>query len=630
MTNFAPAYDEIQEWLSAAVLELGSDAGCYHIRSRTGDRIICQAVTDGLRASHLSYGLDLSDCPAVRQVLSTGRPLAIDNAATDLRVAQVARQQFRLQSILYQPVRIRGALESIAIFSYRRPHAWTEEEVSRSQHLAASLEQSLDRIALRPRAFHSPYELMLSAVPGIVNLVDENLLTQATSQSVDQRRDLDGQPTAVSVDELIRDSDRGHELRQAMLDLFGGERQHFHGIFETSQGSWWLNVRAVPRTDRDDALAVVHVQPLPPTNGLVFLDEERNRLEALGRIASSVAHEVNNALQHIGLSLAEMQGPTNPEERAAIHAATERASRVTSQLLTFARRAPSQFQRMELADFLSRSLELARRSVGGEHVVNLRLRGRAEVRLDLKKMELLLINLCRNAADASPVGSDVTLECGIERRGAREFGYVAVIDRGKGMPLTVAATIGELQTSTKPEGLGAGIGLAVVKQVADDHGGEVVASPEEGGGTRVSVYLPLDETVGPATEAEPAPLDDRTHILIVEDENVIAMLVARNLERQGHRTERCSSLESAKTFFDADPSWADLAIVDLQLGDGTGLEFFDHARTRRPDLRFVAVSGFAERESVLAFSRAGWPVIPKPFRTSELAAAVESLLAQGN
>ncbi|MEO0603076.1 MAG: ATP-binding protein, partial [Myxococcota bacterium] len=623
VSRIAPLYDDIHDWLTHAVRELRTDAACFHLRSRVGDRLVCQAVTDGLKATHLSYGLDLTGCPAVSEVLQTGEPLAIDNAATDARVAQVARERFGLRSLLYQPVRIAGAFEAVAIFSLRRPHVWAPKQVEQSKRLTRTVQEQLERARIGTRAPLTPQELMLSAVPGMVSLVDEELMALATTQSVDQGRTLEDQSAAVSIDELLRDSDRGHELRRALRDVLSGDLDRFQAMVETTHGQWWVHLRAIPPHPATlrKTLAVVHVQPLPETTSALLVHEERTRLQALGRIAGTVAHEVNNALQHIQLGIAELEGQARAEELDTIAAATQRAGRITSQLLTFARRAPSHFESLDLSEFVSREFELARRSVGSDHLVSLRLRGRVRVRIDVKKMELVLINLCRNAAEASPRGSEITVECGVERQGDHELAYLAVVDPGQGMPPAIANTIGELQASTKPEGLGAGIGLAVVKQVADDHGGKVSATSGASGGTRVAVYLPLDGPK-PRPEATPAPADDGVRVLIVEDEAVVARLVARTVGALGHETECCSSLASARAFFDADPLWPQLVLLDLKLGDGTGLEFFEHARVIRPDLRFVVTSGFAEREAILEFSRAGFPILTKPFSRDDLRNAV--------
>lgn len=469
---------------------------------------------------------------------------------------------------------------------------------------------------------------MLAALPGVVGLVDEDLLTQQVSQVVNQRSDLSPQAAAVSVAELISDSDRGHEFRVALTDIMAGNLDKFEALMRTGSSVWWVHARALQVADEGDesVMALVQITSMPDVDGTLQIVEERTRLEALGRIAGSVAHEVNNSLQSISLVCYELQESGDVALVEDILHATERAGYTTSQLLTFARQAPSQFSAVGLADFLTDRMPLIRRSVGSNHYVGLQLRANAPVRLDPRQIELALVNLCRNAADASPLGSQVTLVCGAERRGVSEWGYLAVIDQGEGMPSSVADNIGRFQASSKPEGLGAGIGLSVVKQVADNHSGEVVVDTPAGGGTKVALYLPLHAASSGSASADEAPRS-AARVLIVDDEVKICRMIERALAREGLQTESCSSLRSAMTFFDQASTWPTLVILDMKLGDGSGLTFFEHARSVRADLPFIAISGYAERRTTLALARADCPLLSKPFTMNELLTAVRRALS---
>lgn len=632
----ALAYDALRVWLEDATKTLRAGGGCFHLRSRCGRRIVCQAVTNAVKSTHLSYGLDLTGCPAIQQVLDSGEPLPIDHAAVDLRVAQVARERFGLKSILYQPVRFGGRPEAVAIFHHRRPHPWSSDEVETSRELARAFESEIASRRLRlHEVIHADlYEAMVAAIPGVLSLVDDQLLTFASSRSVRQDLPLEAQSAALSVDELLADSDRGHELRAALQDIVAGDLGHYEGLFTTANGRWWVHARptflnesarpAVTVEARSIATLGVHVQPLPPeTPKALLASEERNRLEALGRIAASVAHEVNNALQLIRFTVDEMSAEVEAAERESIRAAAERAAGMTAQLLTFARRAPARLESTDLADFVTRQLSLARRSVGADHAVGLRLTGHPVVRLDARKMGLVIINLCRNAAQASPAGSAVDIEVGLARREGSEWGYLAVLDNGPGMPNEVVENLGQFQRSSKPDGLGAGIGLAVVKQVADEHGGLFIVEPRPEGGCRAAVLLPVE----PVARGE--GVDDagvRPRVLIVEDEQSLARVMARRIQRLGGQSRAATSLQSAITAFDEAPEWPDLLLLDLTLPDGRGLELFRHARAARPSLPVLAVSGFAEREDLLELARADAAFLAKPFGAAELEAAIHEVL----
>ena len=622
-----PVYDEVHEWLTRTVNRLGVDGGCFHLKSCAGDRIVCQAITNAYAATHLSYGLDLTDCPAITQVFETGESLAIDDAAGDTRVAQVARERFGLKSILYCPVTLTGRRDAVAVFSFKRPHSWAEGEGRLAEDAVRALQTKLTRVELPAAVNSSSYELMLGAVSGLVSIVDRNLLTLGTSSAVASGLDVEHQSNGISVDELLKDSDRGHELRSALTAIVNGDLDRFQGLFRTTNGIWWVHARGAPSNGRTgpSRLAVVHAQPLPAASGTVVVKEEQNRLQALGRIAGTVAHEVNNALQQIGMNVEEIDSDAHRSQRDAIQMATRRAARVTSQLLTFARRAPSEFVRVELTELVGQRLDLARNSVGSDHYVSLRLRGRAHVLADIRKIELALINLCRNAADASPAGTDVIIEAGMQRRDGQEWGVLAVVDVGSGMPPDVANSLGELQMSTKAEGLGSGIGLAVVKQVADEHSGQVVISTGDiGTGTRVAVFLPM---VGADLNQGTDSGEGGTRILVVDDEVDIARLVSRSMNSKGYRTRSCSSLSAARALFDEEPDWAELVIFDINLGDGNGVDLFAHARAVRSDLRFLAISGFADHDTAVPLARANCRLLSKPFTPDQLLAEVERVLA---
>lgn len=395
----APAYDQLTRWLEDAADRVGATGGCFHLRSREGQRIICQAVTRSVRATHLAYGLELSDCPAVLEALETGRPVAVDDAALDLRVAQIARERFGLKSVLYQPVRIGSSAEAIAIFHHRSPHRWTEEAIAAASAAALEAERILEpsMLGLVQGPSSNLAEAMLSAVPGVTSLIDEGLIAFASSASVRQDVPLEEQTTVVTVDELLADADRGHELRAALRDLFRGELDRFQALFRTAYGQWWVHARPVrlpaPISRRAVSLEArplealgVHVQSIPDGSpDALAQSEERHRLEALGRIAGSVAHEVNNALQIIRLSLEELEA-SEPVETA--REATGRAAGVTSQLLTFARKAPTQVSPTNLAEFVTGEIPIVRRAIGVDHALGLRLHSSPAVLLDPRKMSM--------------------------------------------------------------------------------------------------------------------------------------------------------------------------------------------------------------------------------------------------
>ena len=250
-----PDFDRLTEWLSAVSDRAGVPNACFHLLSEDGRRVVCQAVSHSLRATHLAYGLDLKDCAAIRQALSERRAVAIEDAATDPRVAQVARRQYELATVLYQPVEWDGR-RGVLILSDRTRRAWTEVDLQYAQHCAdelASMMSTGETVEVSRVGSHdadSPLQHLLDAVPGMVLIVDEHLYTVATSSAVEFQQDLEGQSAAVSLRELTHECDRGAEFRRALQELLDDERQSFEGLMRTVHGLWWVHASRMKSADR--------------------------------------------------------------------------------------------------------------------------------------------------------------------------------------------------------------------------------------------------------------------------------------------------------------------------------------------------------------------------------------------
>jgi PAS domain S-box-containing protein len=217
------------------------------------------------------------------------------------------------------------------------------------------------------------------------------------------------------------------------------------------------------------------------------------RLEAIGRLAGGVAHDLNNMLVAI-LGYSELLGRTLDTEDPRRHdvdqitEAATRSAKLTRQLLAFARRELIQPQRLELNRLVERS-EAALRAVLGSGI-DLVLETAPEAGIiyaDPSQVEQVVMNLVLNARDAMPDGGRITIETGA---GPDRHVMLRVRDNGHGMDSTVLRRIWEPFFTTKPAGRGAGLGLAAVHGAIKQSGGFVAAESEPGRGTVVSVYWP--------------------------------------------------------------------------------------------------------------------------------------------
>lgn len=233
---------------------------------------------------------------------------------------------------------------------------------------------------------------------------------------------------------------------------------------------------------------------------------QTQRMESMGALASGVAHEFNNLLTVVlgSLERAALQaideGQRKHLERASWGA--KRAGELAGELLSLSRRQTSEDRVMDLNRLL-RGFEDTLRQVAPEGV-RLRLELASEplpVRVDHGKLELVLLNLLRNAADAMPRGGEVTISTRMlpaaEARSVldrHEAVELAVSDNGEGMPPEIAERATDLFFTTKAPGKGTGLGLFLVLEFMDKSGGHLKIDSQAGKGTRVRMLLPRENT----------------------------------------------------------------------------------------------------------------------------------------
>lgn len=217
------------------------------------------------------------------------------------------------------------------------------------------------------------------------------------------------------------------------------------------------------------------------------------KASSLGRLATGLAHEINNplagvmymfeALQHGQLSAAQQR-----EYTAMINAGLLRIQNTVSSLLQYAQPRTPDLAMVDLADVVAQALGAARPALETRQValVNGLASGRTAVHADPIQLAQALVNVLLNAAQASPVQS--AIEIGVERRVGRVGLWVA--DHGAGIPPEYVHRVCDPFFTTKRQGEGTGLGLATAQRIVDAHGGELSIESREGRGTRVTLWLP--------------------------------------------------------------------------------------------------------------------------------------------
>jgi signal transduction histidine kinase/ActR/RegA family two-component response regulator len=377
---------------------------------------------------------------------------------------------------------------------------------------------------------------------------------------------------------------------------------------------------------------------------------QAQKMEAVGRLAGGVAHDFNNLLTVIGnytaLVLEEMApGDARRGDLEEVHKASERASRLTRQLLAFSRRQMMQPRPIDLNAVVGEMAGMLRRLIGEN--IELVARARPGVGLALAdpvQVEQILLNLIVNARDAIEGNGTIAVEVGNAdldhefarlHEGARPGSYVmlAVSDTGSGMDRETQRRIFEPFFTTKELGKGTGLGLSTVYGIVKQSGGYVAVYSEPGQGTVFRVYLPRAgaEQATPLIPGRgvPAPTSGTGTILLVEDELNVRELVRKVLLRHGYEVIAADNGQAGLEVAAKHGGPIHLVLTDVIMPHLSGRELVDRIRLTHPGIRVVYMSGYSDH--ALAEREALGPEVgflPKPFATRELLRTVRDALAR--
>jgi PAS domain S-box-containing protein len=375
------------------------------------------------------------------------------------------------------------------------------------------------------------------------------------------------------------------------------------------------------------------------------------RMQAAGKLAGGVAHEVNNMMTGvIGFSefllrSFEPDDPRRADVEEVIKAGT-RAADVTRQLLAFTRQQFLRPQVVQINVVITEMEKMLRRSLGEDKLLELRLAPDAgPVRADRGQLEQVLINLVLNARDAMTGHGRVTIETGTaiwdasyaQRHDGVEiplgrYVMLAVSDTGCGMETDVLARIFEPFFTTKPVGQGTGLGLSTVYGIVKQSGGFVWVYSEPGEGSVFKVYLP--EASAPL-ESEPpaemiaAPSGGSETILVIEDEDIVRNLACRGLRDHGYAVVEARNGTEALQYIRQHPGTIDLAISDVVMPEMGGRELAQSLALSDPGLPILFMSGYTGEDVVQrGLLDPGAPFQQKPFTPATLATKVRTMLDQ--
>ena len=370
------------------------------------------------------------------------------------------------------------------------------------------------------------------------------------------------------------------------------------------------------------------------------------RMESVGNLAGGIAHDFNNALTGV-IGFGEMLkhrlagDPKASADIDQILRSAERASTLTRQLLTFARRQVIEPVKLSMSKVVLDLSKLLTKVIGEHIEIGTSLReDLPAVFADPGQMEQVLMNLCLNARDAMPSGGQLLIRTDVttvDRVYVKAHPYVkegryvllTVSDTGIGMNEKTIERIFEPFFSTKSPEKGTGLGLAVVYGIVKQHNGFIHVSSGLGKGTTFEIRLPaVDAKADPRAAAkEERVRGGNETVLLAEDDEPVRMLAERILREYGYRVLTARNGEEAVGVFKENGGGINLAILDVMMPIKGGKEAFEEMRRASPGLKVIYTSGYtadAIHESFVL--HAGVPFLQKPFGPGDLARKVREVL----
>jgi PAS domain S-box-containing protein len=464
--------------------------------------------------------------------------------------------------------------------------------------------------------------------------------------------------TGYSREELI-----GNHVR--MLQTFEGDNNTVRDILDVlGRGEVWRGQLTVGCKDGSTFEQATSISPIRDQNGVltnyavVGRDISREvqlenqirhvqKMEALGQLAGGIAHDFNNVLSAIigsaEFAILEMNRKRDPHDLLKdILRASERASTLVRQLLTFSRKETLRVQTHNLNELVQGVLKMIKRVIG-EHieVAFLPHPDLGVVSVDAGQFENVLMNICINARDAMSNGGKLVLETGRvlldhtfeiahEWAKAGDYAWITITDSGTGIPPEVLEHIFEPFYTTKAVGHGTGLGLATVYGIVRQHGGLIHVYSEPGKGAQFKIYLPVStgESSGAVTTETTGELaGGHETVLLAEDEPMVREMVTMVLSTAGYRVLEATNGEEAVEIFRKRAADVDLLLFDMVMPRLSGKAAADKILALRPELPVIFTTGYVNQLFDIGLTeQERKSLIPKPYDIRSLMQRVRDAL----
>ncbi len=371
------------------------------------------------------------------------------------------------------------------------------------------------------------------------------------------------------------------------------------------------------------------------------------RLESVGKLAGGIAHDLNNILQPILMSIQLLNSRNTDEKSRAwlevLDRSAQRGADLIRQILSFARGLEIRKQPFDIKYLVKDVQKIIDETFPKLISLHTEIEdGIPPVFADYTQLNQVLMNLCVNARDAMPEGGGLVIsvkniEAGSEgspaflKPGYSQYTVIEVSDTGAGIPPEVLNNIFDPFFTTKESDKGSGLGLSIVYGIVKDHDGFINVESRVGKGTTFAVYLPVIDSppagVKPEELYPSAPAGNRELILIVDDESTITDMTKTILEEYDYKVLVANNGEEATRIFLTHKDEIYAAIVDMMMPVMGGKTTIRILKKERPSLKIIAMSGYQREHELVDLKESDVDAfLPKPFNAEKLLQTLSSVI----
>ncbi|MFZ5807504.1 MAG: hybrid sensor histidine kinase/response regulator [Verrucomicrobiota bacterium] len=359
---------------------------------------------------------------------------------------------------------------------------------------------------------------------------------------------------------------------------------------------------------------------------------QSSKMEALGRMASGVAHEFNNLLHIVAGNLAALANRFKDEENSVIEnirQAAHRGSTIIDQLLRATRQSEVNFQSVALNDVVARTVALMKPALSKSIELSVDLDEELpSAPMDESLIQQVMLNIVLNAQYAVGEKGQITITTGKSGKikGRQEYIYCSIRDNGPGISQEIIDSIFNPFFTTKPPGTGTGLGLFTSRGILEQHRGMIEAANHPEGGAVFTFYLPVRKITGRKTQAIQTPLvaelPKEQTVLVADDEPLCLALAEDILKEQGFKILAARDGNEILLQAQTHKDHIDWIITDWTMPGVSGEMLVRQLKEILPKTKLIVTSGFfiEANEHIDA-------IVRKPFQSDDLIHAMKKTLA---